>query len=468
MALDVGVETAVAVRTQPDRFPELSVIESTARRYPNGALAPHLVGKVMPLSPESWRSIEDRGLDWTMATSVKKIGKRYRMDDVIGVSGIESACEDLLRGTRGYVTNWRAFKLLSVERVTREVAPEEGADVYLTLREDVQRAANEALAEAAGMADLEFTCGALAIVDVRDGSILAAASYPGYDLATFKDDYADLRDDPRHPLFFRARYGALPTGSVYKIITAIAALEEGAITPGTTFTCRHVETFAGRPFHCTSTYGHGPLSLVPAIEKSCNIYFYHTGLAVGGEALAKWGDWFGLNEPPGRVPVPRSTHGVVNLSIGQGGMQCTPIQVAAATAAVANGGRLYKTHFFHHAQKPDGEQVRAHEPSFKQVTVSRATLDTVREGMRRVVEGESGTARYAGLNPYRVAGKTGTAETGIEDQYHAWFAGYAPHDDPKIAFAVVSERTPGHGGSHTAPIMTLVLDRIWDEVEAMP
>ncbi|KPK61811.1 MAG: hypothetical protein AMK73_07675, partial [Planctomycetes bacterium SM23_32] len=454
VARDVPAEVAALVRTEPGRFPTVrvgrrdvpavKVLERTARHYLNGGLAPHVVGELLRLSPETWEVLAEQGRTWVMGEPFSAIGRRYKMDDRIGASGVEKAAEDLLRGERGYVLNRLVFGVLSVEKASSATPPKAGHDVYLTLREDFQRAANAALERAAREETLDFKSGSLVIVDVRDGAVLAAATYPSYDLASYRDDYEHLKADPRWPFMFRPIQAALPTGSVYKVITAIAALEEGAITPSTTRTCARREVFyAGRSaktFHCTGS--HGTISLLTAIEKSCNIYFYHTGLAAGGEALARWGRAFGLGrrtgvdlpyENEGQLPVPRHTYGVLNLSIGQGDLLCTPLQVACAMAAIANGGRLCRPHFLHHARNAAGEVVMEVEPEFAQVPVSGATLSTVREGMRRAVE--SGTARLAGLDPFRAAGKTGSAELGSGQPNHAWFAGYAPHDAPKIAFA---------------------------------
>ncbi|MCK4373812.1 MAG: hypothetical protein KAX19_00745, partial [Candidatus Brocadiae bacterium] len=382
----------------------------------------------------------------------------------------------LLRGMRGYVLNHLVFGVLKVEKESVATAPESGLDIYLTLREDFQSAANAALERAAQDEALDFSRGALVILDARDGSVLAAATYPSYDLSTFGHDFEELRADPRKPFLFRPLQAALPTGSVYKTITAIAALEEGAITPGTSFDCQRRKVFragrASRVFHCTGL--HRTLSLVPAIEKSCNIYFYNAGLAAGGEALARWGGLFGLGRPTGadlpelagQVPTPRHTYGVLNLCIGQGDLLCTPLQVANMMAAVANGGRLYRPHFFDHARNAAGDVVERCRPEFVEVPVKQSTLDTLRQGLRLVVA--SGTARNASLDGFRAAGKTGTAELGPGNPNHAWFAGYAPYDAPKIAFAVVSELTGGHGGSHAAPIMAFALEEVWDEVEQMP
>jgi penicillin-binding protein 2 len=487
---DVPAEVAAVLRTEPGRIPtiregrrelpELRVLEGTARHYPSGSLAPHAVGRMGAMSPQQWEDLLGGERAWTMSDPLPQIGSRYRMDDGIGVLGAEKAFEDVLRGRRGYLLTRLSFGVLKVEKESQATPPAPGLDVHLTLREDFQAAANEALRRAAedpSLAHLQFTSGSLVILDVRSGAVLAAATYPSYDVATLSEHYPELDADPRKPFVFRPLQAALPTGSVYKIITAIAALEEHAITPETTFDCEMQQVFraggSAQVFRCTGI--HHRLSLIPAIEKSCNIYFYNTGLAAGGEALARWGRAFGLGMPTGvdlpyeragQLPVPRHTFGVINLSIGQGDLLCTPLQVANMTAAVANGGRLYTPHFLDYISRADGEVVRRCEPRFTQVPVSKSTLDVVREGMRRAVE--TGTARDAGLQRFRAAGKTGTAERGEGKPNHAWFAGFAPCENPKVAFAVVSENTPGHGGSHAAPLMALALDPLWDAVEAMP
>lgn len=477
---DVSTDIAALIRTQPGLLPDavvgrkhipgVVVLERTRREYENGSLCPHVVGRVAPVSPETWDSLVEQELAWTMGQPFSQTSGRYAMDDRLGVSGVEKSCERALRGSRGYVLNYLDFGVLSVQRRSEPIPPERGRDVYLTIREDFQRAANAALARAAAEEELDFKSGALVFIDVRDGAVLAAATYPSYDLGTYGDDFKEFLANPHHPLLFRPLQAALPTGSVYKVVTATAALEEGAIVPETTFTCPGSQVFGNRSWDCASRWGHGTLSLVPAIEHSCNVYFYNAGLRAGGEALARWGRAFGLGMPTGvdlpsyarsgRVPEPRSMFGTLNLSIGQGQLLCTPLQVANMMAAVANGGRLYTPHFFDHARDADGDVVETYAGSSVQVPVKEATLATVREGLRLVVE--SGTARRALLDPYRAAGKSGTAETGITKVFHAWFAGYVPHDDPKIAFALVSERTSLHGGE-IAVIVRYALEQLWDD-----
>ena len=478
---DVPAEVAAAVRSPPDRSPHIPVLEATRRRYLTGTLAPPVVGTIRDLSPTDWEEFCAADRHWTMDMGVEKIGSRYRMDDRVGESGVEKFYEALLRGRRGYVKHRLVFEMLRVEKKATSVPPQPGTDLYLTLREDFQRACNRALQRAAegrvsalaSSASIRFERGALVLLDANSGAILAAATYPTYELSTYRDDLPDLVERPHAPLFYRPLQGTLPTGSVYKIITALAALETGSITPATTFTCRGRVQFGDQYFSCTGS--HGALPLTPAIEHSCNIYFYRTGLAAGGRALTEWGRRFGLGrktgvdwpfERGGAVPDARATYQTINLSIGQGTLECTPLQVARAMAVVANGGRLYTPHFLHHTRDATGGIARTYEPQYTEVSLSEESLSAVREGMRLVVR--SGTARYAALDPYRAAGKTGTAELGTTDLNHAWFAGYAPYDNPKIAFAVVNERVPGgHGGTDAAPILAEALAEIWPEVETM-
>jgi penicillin-binding protein 2 len=519
---DVSRDVAAAIRARPDLYPGTVVMETTRREYVEGDLAPHIVGELPPMMwAEQWDELGIEGRQWMAGMPVSNIRdpetgeERYTLDDRLGASGVESAYEEKLQGSRGYVDYRLAFGLLRAERKADEVAPVAGSDVHLTIRSDFQRAANKALSDAAGRPDLDFDRGSLVIIDVRDGAILAAATYPSYDLTTFRNRkvneepaaaapgsaneglaadeqstflfvYDELAADPRSPFLFRPCKAALPTGSVYKVITAIAALEEGKITPETTFHCAGSEQFAGRRFHCEGV--HGTVSLLPAIERSCNIYFYRTGLEVGGEALSAWGAAFGLGQPTGvdlseqwgLMPEARHTHEIINLAIGQGALLCTPLQVANAMAAIANGGRLYTPRFVSYTQVPGSSVVDRRDPKYALVgeeskespgTVreeTRANLGVVRQGMRMVVQSPGGTAWDAGLGRFRAAGKSGTAQLETPGTYHAWFAGFAPYEEPKVAFAVVNELTGGHGGSHAAPIVALALEPIWQEIEAMP
>jgi penicillin-binding protein 2 len=473
VAENISVESAAAVRVDPEQFPSLRILERTARRHPNGALAPHVVGTVSRINEATWGRLREEKRTWNRFQGVAQVGQRYLMDDSIGTSGIERRYERTLRGTRGHVINRLHVGVLSVTTSQETTPPEPGADIYLTLRESFQKAAQSAVARAAEQPGLDFDAGALVVLDVDSGAVLAAATWPTYDLAEYRRSYAEILRRPNQPLFYRPLMAQLPSGSVFKIATAIAALQEGEITSATRQTCHQVATFAGRRFHCEGY--HRDIALVRAIEKSCNIYFYKVGLKVGGRALAQWGRSLGIGVPTGvdlaeaagQLPDPQGTHGTVNLSIGQGNLLCTPVQVANMMAVVANGGRLYTPHFLHHRTDAEGN-VQRYEPQYRSVDIRQDVLNVVRQGMEQVTQ--TGTARRSNLAQYRVAGKTGTAQTGRRDEegrkvYHAWFAGYLPWDAPKLAFAVVNEHTYLHGGD-AAPIIYEFLWRVWDELDA--
>ena len=468
---DISHEVAVLVRTRPEEFSELQVTDRRHRVYPSGDIAPHIIGRCSRLSPEQWDRLRSSGQTWITDMPVSAIGRRYRMDDTIGVSGLEREYEQELRGRRGYVEHHLLFHPLRVERRARTTPPQPGHDLHLTLRADFQRAANEALQWGAEHPRLAFASGAVVFIDVTDGAVLAAATYPSYDRETYRESFEKIRCHERSPLLFRPTQAALPTGSVYKLISAVAGLEEGTITAASRYRCQGRVRFQGRWFHCTGF--HRRIGLVEAIERSCNSYFFQLAAEMEGQALSDWGKRFGLGaetgvdlpfERSGQVPVPRSLFGRLNLAIGQGNLLATPLQVARAMAAIANGGRLVQPHFLAAITDRDGKVLRRFNPRSTTMKVAGESLQTVRQGMHRVVMGRGGTARRADLEKFDAAGKTGTAELGPGQPNHAWFAGFAPYDEPRIAFAVVSERTPGHGGSHAAPIVARTLRTIWAEV----
>lgn len=471
---DIPADVAAAVKAFPERFPKLSVICRAKRVYSEKSLAPQVVGRCAPISAEKWRELKAGGNIWTTEMPIAKIGKRYRQDDRIGVSGLEKFYESVLRGRRGYVEEEIYFRPLTVERRENEISPEPGYNIYLTLRADFQQIVNDSLRWASEQPQLAFKSGALVIVGVKTGALLAAGTYPSCDREQYRKHFKSLVQAEFSPLLFRPTQSAIPTGSVYKPITAIAGLEEGEITLATSFRCEGRKRFHGRWFHCTGF--HRDIGLLKAIERSCNIYFYEVAKRLKGEKLASWGKSFGLGqntgidlpyERSGNLPTPQTLFGRLNLAIGQGKILCTPLQVARVYATIANGGVLIQPHLLDRVTGPEGELVRYFEPDMKTIDVKAETMKAVKRGMYRVTS-STGTARHADLRPFGVAGKTGTAEIGIEGINHAWFAGFAPYEDPKIAFAVVSERNPGHGGSHAAPIIRRVLEKIWPSVKKMP
>ena len=474
---NIPAELAVMLRAHAEDYPDLRAEHRAERVNETGDLAPHLVGHLRRIDGPIWRRLQEEGKAWTLEMPVSRIGQRYLVDDQIGAEGIELSCEDLLRGRRGYLESRAFFEGPRIRRRSWPEPPRPGLDVHLTLRADLQQAANETLQWASLQPHLNFRSGAIVLMDARSGAILAAGTYPTYDPEDLARITEAARTDPElrelAPLLFRPTGAQMPTGSVLKLVTAIAALEEGKITPATTFHCAGSKNFTGRLFHCTGH--HGDIALLRAIEKSCNLYFFQVAAGLTGEEMAKWGRLFGLGSPtgvdlpwerPGLLATPRSLHGRLNLAIGQGELECTPLQVARLCAAIANGGTLIRPHLLDHATDGDGKVVDRFRTQGETIPVSAETLRLVREGMHRVVL--SGTASHCDLDQFDAAGKTGTAEQAAGRPNHAWFAGFAPFASPKVAFAVVSERTPGHGGDSAAPIMAHLLESVWPEIEKLP
>jgi penicillin-binding protein 2 len=312
--------------------------------------------------------------------------------------------------------------------------------------------------------------------------VLALVSTPTFDPNRFADgiafdDWRSISEDPRRPLHDRAIASFYAPGSTFKVLMAIAGLETGTITPEETVHCSGSTRIYGHPRLCWKRGGHGTVSLRRALAESCNVYFYHLGRRLGIDPIHDYGDRFNLGRPTG-IDLPGEASGVlpsrhwkrertrepwypgdtISVSIGQGLLAVTPVQMAALVSAVANGGWLPRPH------------LGVAEPRLTRLDVSERTLALVRAAMRDAVE--HGTGRRADLKGVPVAGKTGTAQVykhsaGIdadllpkEERDHAWFVGFAPADEPRIAFAVVIEHG-GHGGSTAAPVVRHVLEQFF-------
>ncbi len=487
---NVDADTKAEIEAHPERYPGTRIARQTRRTYPQGELAAHLIGSRTPLTPEEvatrreWQSERDP-LD-------------YRAGDRIGRSGLELQYDSHLHGVRGerrLVKNRRGEVVAS--EVVRE--PKHGRDLVLTLDLDVQRRAERLLDEAletvtlAGATDdeshqgrvSEATCpqgGCLVALDVHTGAILAAAAAPRFDLnllvALDQGRWRDLLADPRKPLFPRATQMALAPGSVFKSIAAVAAVESGKVLPDVPI---HCQGYLDRPDqHRCLTYrhyklGHGEMRLADALCRSCNVYFFTAGRRMGPQTLVDWAGRFGIGQPTGidlpsesagRLPSPdemiegqrRRWHpgDTLGLAIGQSELLVTPMQMARAMAAVANDGQLVTPHLAAEAgpAKLDDLQsfrsVFAHPEAEPIAGLHPETLAAVREGLTMVVHDPRGTAyKTVRLKDVTIAGKTGTAETNGAD--HAWFAGYVPAEQPRVAFVVVLEHG-GSGGKSAGPI----------------
>jgi len=444
----------------------LVVKASMKRKYPaipvvGRVLAPQAVGYVGAATPEQAALYR---FDYNGDER-----KRVAYDDVMGVSGVERFYNFELKGSRG-----RREEVVNVHKQTQKILSDEpaapGTTLALGIDPPLQAAAEKALADILNSPDPnERHPGAAVCMDVRTGEVLVMASSPSYDPNTVSDEIAKLTD-PRglgrlHPFQNRAVSSPYPMGSVFKVITTTAALETHAISPSTEFTCNGVFYLGKNAFHCWISRppyngAHGSINLLKAIHVSCNIYFFNAGRAAGGHALNEWATRYGLgqktgidlpSEAAGNVPYPQYPGDVVNLSIGQGALMATPIQVCRMIAAVANGGKLLTPHLW---REKSAAPVRG-------VGVSAGTLAVLRQGLYNVVNVLHGTGyTNARSSLITIAGKTGTAQApaqGDQRGDHAWFAGYAPYDDPQIAFAVLIEHG-GHGGAVAGPVAKAIAE----------
>lgn len=440
-------------------LPGVELEEKEIRAYPASGVAAHVVGYMGPIYQEDLEEWQKKG---------------YRGDELVGQTGLEAWGEPYLAGVRGGVLTLidQSGALVST-LAERPATP--ARSIYTTLRRDFQQTAESLLAQGGKP-------GAIVALDPRDGAILALASYPTYDPNLFipaisAGDWAKLDADPLHPLINRALQSAYPPGSVFKIVTLTAGLEKGGLTRDSHFTCPGTWTGLGPewPKVCWLKTGHGSIDVITGLTVSCDIVFYEIGLlldSVDADILPTCARGFGLGQPtglqellesPGLVPDAawkRATYDEpwmpgdsVNLAIGQGFLLTSPLQVARAVAAVANGGALLRPQIVYRI----GDEAVLQREEMGRLPVSAEHLAAIKEGLLGVGTLPHGTAYRAmkGL-PFDVAGKTGTSETGETDP-HAWFVGYAPAEAPEIVIAVMIEHG-GEGPTIAAPLFRKLVE----------
>lgn len=455
---DVSKETVYRIQENSVKYPGVDVETVPVREYVGGKTACHIIGTVGPIYAGEYEQLKDKG---------------YSYNDKLGKSGIESAAEDYLRGSAGkrvLTKNSQGVVTSEVE----EVAPKPGQTVILSLDSKVQAAAQKALGEK--ITDLrangavgkgkDVVSGSVVMLDVKNGGVKVCASWPDYDLSKYSADYEKLATDKDKPLFNRALHGAYACGSTFKPGVALAAITEGKVAPGETINCTHTYMFYAPSYTPKCMGYHGPSTVIKALEKSCNYYFYDVG-RIMGSTLFSYLTQYGFGQTTG-VELPESS-GIqqspeymksiggtwvggdyLQLAIGQRGSY-TPIQLAAYTMMIANGGTRYKTHFISAVREFGSAKDTVIEPQVAAtVTWSEAAMRSVKEGM--IAVGKSGTASsYFSNTPYTVACKTGTAQTGINNSSdHGTFIAYAPADDPEVALAVVVERGTSSASSWVA------------------
>lgn len=460
---DLSLPAVAEIESQPERYAGARIWRQPSRVYPRGSSAANLLGYVA-----TGEAPDDRDGGKPNAT-----GAGTRM---VGIQGLERHYERLLGGIDGELAEWtdHGGRVLRRE-VRREATP--GHDLTISidpaLQAAVERALDQALARRLPRADgsAELGGGAVLALDAWSGEVLCAASSPRFDPGIFargdSQPIAAVLSERDHPLFDRAVRMALPPGSVFKTLTAIALLESGTIEAERAFYCQgylHTPDRQRCEIFRRTGEGHGAIDLTGALAQSCNVYFFHFARDLGAGPLADWTRRLGFGRPTGidlpdeaggQLPQPmlgRANEGTVEAwAIGQGELTATPLQLARLMAAVANGGRLVRPRL-----ASDTAEDASPTPASG---LDPGTLAAVRDGLRSVVDDSRGTA-YRTLRTVAasVAGKTGTAETDDEAD-HALFAGYAPADAPRVAFAVVLEHAGG-GGDAAGPVARRLVETL--------
>ena len=400
-----------------------------------------------------------------------------------GREGLEQTFNQMLTGKHGeYKFTFDKDGRKTSERLV--TPPEPGYNVVTTLDVRLQELAEKAL-------EAKAKRGAMVILDLNTGDVLALASWPTYDPNLFvpsisAEQLQTLQNDPDIPLLPRAYRSSYPPGSTFKIAVGIAAFESGAVRADDQFNCVPAIQIGNITFHNWKKGDRGSLNFVQALTESCDTWFYQVGIKTGAQPIIDWALKLGFGakcgiplrgEAEGRVPndeYMKATHGrkllngdIANLSIGQGDLQVTPLQMAQSMGIVANGGTFYQTRLVQQVQTFNNEIVTAYQVRAKRtLDLLSETRDQLRIGMIDAVNGRGGTGHQASLDNIEVAGKTGTAQWGPKNKERtaAWFAGFLPATQPQYAFAALYEGDVGskvHGGSSAAPMIADVFKEIY-------
>ena len=491
---DVSRKVVTYLKERTLQFPGVEIHDESLRAYPQGDMGAQLLGHLGEVSAEQLKEQHFKG---------------YESGDVVGYDGLEFTYDKWLRGRDGVARiEVDAFGRPKQTDPVGGRMPDAGDTLVTTIDSKVQAAAEQALRTGISLAhsDGQYAAngGAAVVMDVTNGDILGMASYPTFDPDVWvggidEQTYKDLtRKSANYPLLNRATQESKAVGSTFKAVTSVAALEEGVITPGTTFWCPGYYTSPNdhadppQKFKCWALDGHGNLALIGAITQSCDIYFYNIGNIFfnrPGEALEDWAKRLGMGKPTGidipfevagRVPTPEwkqnwpyfkteidklwKPSDSIYLAVGQGNLEATPLQLATAYAAIANGGKVPTPHLGLKVTDSGGRTLRDLEPkSARKVDVAQTTLDVVKQGLYDAANSPAGTSApiFAGYK-VPVAGKTGTAEVFDDGRIvnYAWYASYAPANHPRYVVVVMIEKG-GHGATAAAPAARIIYDALF-------
>ncbi|MGV8057863.1 MAG: penicillin-binding protein 2 [Smithellaceae bacterium] len=472
---NVDMEKVALVETNTLDLPGIYIDVSPVRLYLDGETIAPVIGYTGEISKEE----------------LEKDDEEYASGDIVGKHGVEKFLDPYIRGSRG-------AELVEVNAYGKEIKnlgridPVSGYNVVLNIDADLQKTAWEAF---------EGRPGAAVALDPRNGAVLAMASSPSFDPNLFNSGFSGaqwskIANNPLTPLSNRAISGQYPPGSTYKMIVAAAALEEGIITPDTKFNCDGSYDFGNRKFRCWQKKGHGAISLHRALVESCDVYFYNVGRQLGVDKIAHYAKLFGLGGATG-IDLPNEKNGLIptkqwklaklrqswqpgetiSLSIGQGFNLLTPLQLASAYSALANGGSLWQPQLVKSIETVDGKIYKEFLPQKKgELSLKKETIDFLGRALWGVVNEPNGTGKAARRPNADVCGKTGTSQViglpenekarrekkvGVLQRDHALFVCFAPLKDPEIAIAVIVENA-GHGGSVAAPIARKILDAYFE------
>jgi penicillin-binding protein 2 len=472
---DIDWETLVTIENKHLSLPGVRIEVMPSRDYLYGDFASHLVGYLGEISP---------------AELEEKRYAKYQSGDQVGKQGVEKIFEEYLKGEKG--RNYLEVDVHGFEQRQMQLQdPYPGNDLHLTLDVDLQRVAEEAMGDRAG---------AVVVMEVNTGNLLVMSSTPQLHLQEFVGGISGtawnrMLNDPLNPLLNKTIQGQYPPGSTFKIVTALAAISEGVITPDATFFCGGSLNYGNRKYNCWKKGGHGTVDFHRALVESCDVYFYSVGMRLGVDNIAKYANSLGLGKKTG-IELEHEKGGIIpstawkqqrykekwqegetlSVAIGQGYVLTTPLQLCRMTAAVVNGGTLYRPQMVQSVTAPDGKVLKTFSPiSEGKILGSEKSLALIKDALVGVVNSPGGTAKVVKLPDVLIGGKTGTAqvvnlaqvggpgEHAVPYKYrdHAWFTSFAPAEKPEIAVTVLVEHGQ-HGGSAAGPVARAVYKRYFE------
>ena len=471
MAENVSEATVATIKEHSLSLPGVEIVETSTRSYEQGTVLPHVLGRVGKITAEKWKVTDADG-----NTTYPLRDKGYNMNDIIGISGLESAYEDELRGKDGVETITRNSDGVIVSTALTTV-PEPGHTVQLTVDSTFQKAVDQALASNIEMINRTYNvnstkaaAGAAVVIDVKNGAVLAAANYPTFDQNLYATQYSEYSADPSLPLFNRSLQGLYTPGSTFKPAVAVAALDSGLINRYSTVFCNGVYNYYSDYHPKCTRHGHsGNIDVVTAIKWSCNIFFYDVGRRLTSEVYDAYAYKLGMgvrtgvevSEALGHLTSKTDSNYIESLdvqaAIGQGNTVVSPVQLATYAATIANRGTRYRTHFVKAILDSNtGEVLQETQPEVMDVIEDRGeTFDLVQQGMIGVSQTIPVLASY----PYTIACKTGTPQRSegyyVGSTYkhytNTMMIAYGPAEDPQIAIGIVVEY--GGGGARAGNLV---------------